>query len=682
MAKKPMKQRAIVSHVPRPHAGRGGSVRTLNLAICLTVVVTLSFVLPKSNARADDTVAQNQSNHWISSPTYAIRSIQDAHSNNTPVIVRQGELDALINTDGGGACPISAALIAMQTLRSMTGQPLHPEPHQYALQLFQAHPELKEGRITNDRFVNLFDWMADQIPGYKVQVDVVSARNSIHANAGPYWSDSEGPDLTIKGGELMILAYTVTTDGGNVLGRHFVLLKDLGDTQIRVLNPGKPMKDYQFTVEKRDSPAIKYKRVYLESPGRIYSNPLVLELNTVFKVRLFPSEMVPPSTPSLTVNQVKTAIDELAEQLRSEGKLTSPREWRRRGATFGLPGLDLPASVGGSGWSAEQMLEIFRHAGRYNLNLRDVVGGAHGRPAVKMDSPVAEVALKQLVAGNAYFAVAITEENAGTDTKSMQSRAVKDGDGFRLTGSKLWNARLRQATHVVLYTSSADGSSNDRSAFLLPIDHPGLEIVDRHAHGLTGNSFGGLKFDNMYVGREHLIGDDGSGGELFEEHFLYWRLMQAAAAIGCGERALEIMAERIRQRHVFGGPIGRFTHLQQPIGENLTRLRMALALAREAARSYDRGDFDAAEPLVNGIKAEGVEIALEACDEAMRAHGALGYSRDVDLGDRVRDLMGLRIADGTTDVMRMTVVREKYGFDLWEMSIHGYSNSTTGKDSK
>jgi alkylation response protein AidB-like acyl-CoA dehydrogenase len=460
-----------------------------------------------------------------------------------------------------------------------------------------------------------------------------------------------------------------------VLGRHFVLLKERSETQILVLNPQKPMKDYQFNVEKRESPSIRYKRVYLESPGRLAENQPTLELNTVFKVRLVRSDSKPGSASPMTVDQVKTAIDELAKQLTSEGKLTSPREWRRRGANIGLPGLDLPESVGGSGWNAQQMLEVFRHAGRYNLNLRDVVGGAHGRPVVKMDSKIARDALKKLVEGEAYFAVAITEENAGTDTKGMQSRAVKDGDGFRLTGSKLWNARLRQATHVVLYTKAANDSPDARSAFLLPIDHPGLEIIDRYAHGLTGNSFGGLKFDNMYVGPEHLIGKDGDGGEIFDDHFLYWRLMQAAAAIGCGERALEIMAERIRQRHVFGGPIGRFTHLQQPIGENLTKLRMALALAREAARLYDRGDYDAAEPLVNGIKAEGVEIALAACDEAMRAHGALGYSREVDLGDRVRDLMGLRIADGTTDVMRMTVVREKYGFDLWEMSIRSNTES-------
>ncbi|MCA9125066.1 MAG: acyl-CoA dehydrogenase [Planctomycetaceae bacterium] len=649
----------------------------IQLTALAPFMLALSCALCASIAFAEELDEKSAPPRRLSSPTYAIRSIQDVHSSQTPVIVRQGELDALINPDGGGACPISAALIAMQTLRSMAGQPLHPQPHYYALELFQKHSELKEGRISNDRFVNLIGWVSEEINGYDLQVDVVSAKNSIHSKSGPFWSDEDGPDLAIKGGELSILAYTVTSADGIVLGRHFVLLKELGETLVRVLNPSKPMKDYQFNVEKRDLPSGRYKRVFLESPGRLSESSLVLELNTVFKVRLVRSEAEPASASPLTVNQVKTAIDELAEQLRTEGKLTSPREWRRRGVAFGLPGLDLPESVGGSGWNAQQMLEIFRHAGRYNLNMRDVVGAAHGRPAVKMDSTIAVDALKKLVEGDAYFAVAITEEDAGTDTKSMQSRAVRDGDGFRLTGSKLWNARLRQATHVVLYTTSAAGSPDARSAFLLPIDHPGLEIVDRYAHGLTGNSFGGLKFDNMYVGSEYLIGKDGDGGNLFDEHFLYWRLMQAASAIGCGERALEIMAERIRQRHVFGGPIGRFTHLQQPIGENLTKLRMALSLAREAARLFDRGDLDAAEPLVNGIKAEGVEIALAACDAAMRAHGALGYSREVDLGDRVRDLMGLRIADGTTDVMRMTVVREKYGFDLWEMSVRGYSDGST-----
>lgn len=256
--------------------------------------------------------------------------------------------------------------------------------------------------------------------------------------------------------------------------------------------------------------------------------------------------------------------------------------------------------------------------------------------------------------------------------RAMNSRAVKSGDGYTLSGQKLWNARLRQASHVVLYTLASNGETGARTAFLLPIDHPGLEIVDEYAHGLTGNSFGGLKFNDMFVGPEYLHGKDGDGGAIFNEHFIYWRLMQSAAAIGCGETALQQMADRIKERQAYGGPIGRFTQLQQPIGEYTTKLRLAMTLAREAAELIDQGNYEAASPLVNGIKAEGVEIALAACDKAMRAHGALGYSRQVDLGDRVRDLMGLRIAAGTKDVMRTKVVRSVYGPEFWKMAIRSY----------
>ncbi len=318
------------------------------------------------------------------------------------------------------------------------------------------------------------------------------------------------------------------------------------------------------------------------------------------------------------------------------------------------------------------MLEVFRHAGNHNLNLRDVVGAAHGRPLAKSNSAYAKHVLNDIVAGKAYVAVAITEPDAGSDMRAMESRAVKSGNGYALSGQKLWNARLRQATHVVLYTLASSGKPGARTAFLLPINHTGLQIVDEYAHGLTGNSFGGLKFNDMFVGPEYVLGEDGDGGKIFNEHFTYWRLMQSAAAIGCGEAAIQQMADRIKERHAYGGPIGRFTHLQQPLGEYTTKLQMAMALAREAAVLIDQGNYDAASPLVNGIKAEGVEIALAASDAAMRAHGALGYSRQVDLGDRVRDLMGLRIADGTTDVMRMEVVRSVFGSEFWTMAIRSY----------
>ncbi len=613
----------------------------------------------------------------IAEPHESLDRIQQLHSEVSPVLVSQGELDQLISPEGGGACPLAAGLIAVQGLRSMAGLPLDQHPHRTALRMFQAKPELKEGRISNQRFVDLLAYLWKGFDESPIAITTVSSQNSDHAASGSKWSDADGPDLSTDHGELKILAYTVTLSDGTVRGRHFVLLKQSDGRKISFLNPGKPEKDYEFVVEYRGDTFDSKQRVFFHSPAGFDDKNTTFELNTVFSVRLITDHKEQAVEDNASIQSVNARIDELTVRLRESGEFTSPNAWRRKGASFGLPGLDLPKQLGGGGWSASDTIEVFRHAGRHNLNLRDVVGGAHGRPLAQCNTSIAQETLTKIIAGEAYIAVAITEPEAGTDMRQMQSKAVRDGEGFRLTGRKLWNARLREATHVVLYTLATKGERGERTAFLLPIDHPGLRIVDRQAHGLTGNSFGGLEFDDMVVSKENLIGEDGDGGRIFDDHFLYWRLMQAAAAIGCGEAALDQMADRIATREVFGGPIGRFTHLQQPIGEYLTKLRMAMALAREAALLIDNGNYKAAAPLVNGLKAEGVEIALAACDAAMRAHGALGYSNEVDLGDRVRDLMGLRIADGTTDVMRMTVVRSKYGDELWDMAIRSYRSDAS-----
>ena len=603
----------------------------------------------------------------------AISRVQQQHSEASPTIVAQGELDKLIDPAGGGACPISAALIAAQAIRVMAYQRLDPHPHRSALRLFEFKPELNEGSISNERFVDVLAFTCSDPDLKPVEISTVSAPNSPHLAFGKAWSATDGPDLSTTNGEIKILAYTVTQENGTVRGRHFVLLKKTSDGSFSFLSPSSPLGKRTFTIEYRGDADTPKDQVFFHSPVGVDRTNQTYELNTIFTIRLSSDEKYNQSESGVSIESTIDQMDQLAERLRATSEFSSPTAWRREGAAIGLPGLDLPKKIGGGGWSAVNMLEIFRHAGKLNLNLRDVVGGAHGRPLTKSDSSISRQVLKGIIAGNAYVAVAITEPDAGTDMKQMQSTAVRDGEGFKLTGSKLWNARLREATHVVLYTLASEGAAGSRSAFLIPIDHPGLKVIDRYAHGLTGNSFGGLEFDDMFVSDEHLLGEDGDGGKIFFEHFQYWRLMQAAAAIGCGEAALDQMASRIASRDAFGGPIGRFTHLQQPIGEYLTKLKMAIALAREAAALIDQGDYKAATPLVNGLKAEAVEIALAASDASMRAHGAMGYSREVDIGDRVRDLMGLRIADGTTDVMRMTVVRERYGYEFWQMSVRSYS---------
>ncbi len=167
------------------------------------IVLAITLLLP-TFAMAQDHLEAAPAHATLpySFAEYAIESIRDSHTSNDPVIVEQSELNQLIHPDGGGACPISAALIAMQTMRSMASVPLEDHPHRFALRIFQESPELKEGRITNERFVSLLKMIAADLIGVSADIKVVSARNSSYTSSGPYWNGEAGPDLETSPGEM------------------------------------------------------------------------------------------------------------------------------------------------------------------------------------------------------------------------------------------------------------------------------------------------------------------------------------------------------------------------------------------------------------------------------------------------------------------------------------------------
>jgi alkylation response protein AidB-like acyl-CoA dehydrogenase len=609
-------------------------------------------------------------------PGKALAKLQQAHGKEGDVFVVQTELDPLIPAEGGGACPAAACIDAVQVLRVMAGMDRLKNPHKAALAAFGKHPDLLAGRLSNEQIVKFLGFYRQHLDNAKLGVEVVSAPNSGYRTHRAVWSENDGPDLGVVPRKLHMLSYTVTAMSGKVLGRHFVLLKGAESAKVEVVDPYKPGTTLEYSLEFKAGEKGAKGRLLLNNPPAIpRNNGLVYEVNTVFTLALTDGgELAEPTTPATaSVEYINRKIDETAKDLKGTKEFLDPVAWRKKTAPLGLPGLDLPADSGGSDWPAVKMIEVFRRAGWHNLNFRDIVGGAHVRPLLKSQNPETLKIVRQVAKGEGYVAIAITEPEAGTDIPAIKSTARKVDGGYVLNGRKRFNARLDQATHVVIFTQGSKNEPKKLSAFVVPIDAPGITIEKLQAHGLTGNSYGGITFKDLKVSDAQLLGRDGEGMRIFFEHFLYWRLMQSAAAIGTGENALDQMAERIRERHVFGGPIARFTHLQQPIGQHKTELRMAFALAKEAAQRIDRGDYgDETRALICGIKAEGVEIALKATDAATRAFGGEGYSNMVDLGDRLRDLNGLRIADGTTDVMRMEVVRWSFGDDFWKLAIESF----------
>lgn len=364
-------------------------------------------------------------------------------------------------------------------------------------------------------------------------------------------------------------------------------------------------------------------------------------------------------------------IDQVAKEFAGKPALISAPTWRKRTAAEGLPALDLPIDVGGKNLPPSDMIKIFEHAGRHDLNLRDVVGGAHARVLLQSDNPEHKTLLKQFARGEGYMAIAITEPEVGSDIRGMKSTAKKVKGGYELTGEKLYNARFETATHIILLTQAPgrDSKPGKLNAFLIPKDYPGLKFTKLDTPALRGNSFGGVAFENLFVPESFRIGQDGDGGKVFRNHFTYWRLMQTAAAVGTAKRSLEITNNRLREREAFGKKLGTMTHLQQELSDHTITLDAQTAYIEKAARLLDEGNYEEAAILVAGAKAKAVEAATKAAEFAVMTHGAAGVSSQYDLFQRYIDIFGLRIADGTSDVMRSEYLRKIYGNDLWEMAF-------------
>lgn len=638
--------------------------------ICLLIMLFCALPAQCSLAYTPQVAPSTQAADDLADPLHVLNALQRSAATGNDTFVLQSELDCLIAEDGGGACASAVAIDALQALRVMSGLDVLANPHKEALSAFENQPILLKGRVRNDTFVNLLKFYAHNLEGKTISIDVESAPNSSYSQGDKVWDRRTGPELTIRPQQLKILSFTVTEPTGKVIGRHFVILKRREHNTIDVVDPKKPLKDHSYVLQFSSGESQHIDHVFLLNPAGAPARTNTYELNTVFSISVEENfQHAHTGSNSASIDEIKKRIDEVAKELRDKPEYLNPRVWREKTANVGLPGLDLPTEYGGANYPATAMLEVFAHAGAHNLNFRDIVGGAHVRPLLKSTTPEVLDIVRKVASGNGYIAIAVTEPDVGSDVTAMKSISRKVPGGYMINGSKRFNARLEQATDVIIFTQGTTGVEGKLNVFVLPIDWQGLKKTQLVAHGLKGNSYGGLEFKEVFVPEKLRVGADGEGGTIFYEHFLYWRLMQTAAAIGTGENALQQMANRIKARQAFGGPIGRFTHLQQPIGQHAIELKMARALAREAAELIDKGDYKSARPLICGLKAEGVEIALKAVDAATRAFGGEGYSEMVDLGDRLRDLNGLRIADGTTDVMRMEVVRRLYGDEFWQMAI-------------
>ncbi|MBZ5737740.1 acyl-CoA dehydrogenase family protein [Nocardioides mangrovi] len=335
---------------------------------------------------------------------------------------------------------------------------------------------------------------------------------------------------------------------------------------------------------------------------------------------------------------------------------------REKALAAGLYAANMPEEVGGAGLDTVTWVLYEKELGRasYALQYTGVV-----RPSNILLAGTEEQRERYLypcVRGERIDCLAMTEPGAGSDMRSMRTRASRDGSapdaGWRIRGTKHFISHADEADFVILVavTGADDAGRPTMSTFLVDLDTPGLTVHPGYrnvSHRGYTNSI--LDFDDVRVGPEALLGEVDKGFELAGTWLGSTRLQVAASCLGRAERALGLSVQQAATREQFGQPIGRFQGVGFKLADMATELRAAELMTLFAAWRYDQGTATDADIAMAKVKA--TEMLAMVSDEAIQIHGGMGLMDELPLERIWRDARIERIWDGTSEIQRHIISR-------------------------
>ncbi len=267
--------------------------------------------------------------------------------------------------------------------------------------------------------------------------------------------------------------------------------------------------------------------------------------------------------------------------------------------------------------------------------------------------------LPPIATGATVPALCLTEPGQGSDAAHLELRAIPDGDGWRLVGEKT-SVSLGMASDVAAVFARTGGpGARGVSAFMIDLDSPDLARTPLDDLGSRAIGRASLYFDGLSVSRDQLIGAEGEGFIRVMAGFDYSRAVIGLMCLGVASAALDDALDYARSREAFGKPIGTFQGLAFPLVECATHLRAATHLCFEALALKDAGQ-DPAVP-ANMAKWWAPKLSVDIVHQALLTFGHAGYSTDNPQGQRMRDVIGLEIGDGTAQIAKLVVARHLLG---------------------
>lgn len=272
--------------------------------------------------------------------------------------------------------------------------------------------------------------------------------------------------------------------------------------------------------------------------------------------------------------------------------------------------------------------------------------------------------IDDLAEGKRGFAFGITEPNHGSDATYMETAAVRDGEEWIINGEKTWNTGIHNAQYdmIMARTSGKAGDAAGITAFLVPRDAPGFEVVEYlwtfnmpsdHAH---------VRLTDVRVPESAIFGGEGRGLQVVQHFFNENRIRQAASSLGAAQYCVDESVKYAKERKPFGKALAINQGIQFPLVELQTQCEMLRALIHKTAWLMDRDGAFTQSDKISMCNYWGNRLCCEAADRAMQVHGGLGYSRHKPFEHIYRHHRRYRITEGAEEIQMRRVAGYMFGF--------------------
>jgi acyl-CoA dehydrogenase len=359
----------------------------------------------------------------------------------------------------------------------------------------------------------------------------------------------------------------------------------------------------------------------------------------------------------------------LEDEVERAGTLTAAqaRSIFEKSKALGLYGMNMPTELGGGGLSAVDTMLVEEQFGHTtDILIRRAFGNVY-EVLLACEGAQKERWLLPAVQGERICCIAITEPGAGSDAAGITTRAVRDENGWRLTGQKHFISDAVWSDFFVV--SAKTDSSRAFSLFLVDRNLSGITIGrDQPMMGVRGTSHVELVFDNVKLEGDALLGGEGNGMKLILETLGRVRLAQVAArAVGKASKVLGLATSYANERKQFGKAIGDFQFIQQFIADSVIEVNAARYMVLRAAWEIDQGND--ARDWISMVKVQAAETLGRVVDRAVQVFGGMGFCKDLPIERYYRDARIFRIFDGTSEIHRGLVARAtlKKGAPLFDI---------------